>query len=127
MSPKYSKYPTNIKPLKGKNWIDVEDLISAISYEYYYQCELGIPTSSEPKNHVYTCPFHPDGKNPNLKIGRGGKYAGIFKCFSCGASGDFIAFHRLKYNFDFKEAIKDLARTYAPDLIQHPSKGGGAL
>ena len=48
------------------------------------------------------CCFHNDS-NPSLNINL---MQGHFKCFSCGAKGgDLLAFHQLRYNLGFKEAV----------------------
>jgi len=33
------------------------------------------------------CPFHKDNNRPNLQINKVGKYAGMYRCWACGATG----------------------------------------
>jgi putative DNA primase/helicase len=64
---------------------------------------------SEVKRHgrdVFAiCPFHLE-KTPSCKVDDD---KGLFYCFGCGASGDAIAFIRIRYNCSFKEAVERLA------------------
>lgn len=42
----------------------------------------------EDKSDIWCyCPFHNDQKTPNLLVSKSGQYAGMFKCFACGAFG----------------------------------------
>ncbi|WP_051599925.1 DNA primase [Mycoplasma elephantis] len=56
-------------------------------------------------NYIGLCPFH-DDKNPSLSISQEKQ---IFKCFSCGTSGNVIKFIELYNNIRFLEALKNLA------------------
>lgn len=54
------------------------------------------------------CPIHKDGqeKRPSMSVN---VIKGCFNCHACGVKGgDILAFHRLKYNLDFKEAAEQL-------------------
>ena len=74
--------------------IDIVDLIS----EY-------VPLSQKGKNYFGVCPFHND-TNPSMSVSREKQ---IYKCFSCGESGNVITFVQ-KYNgITFIEALKMLA------------------
>ena len=55
--------------------------------------------------HLICCCFH-DENTPSLSLNftHGG-----FNCFACNArGGDVVAFHRLRYGLDFKEAMRQL-------------------
>lgn len=73
--------------------IDIVDLIS----EY-------IPLVQKGKNYFGVCPFHND-TNPSMSVSREKQ---IYKCFSCGASGNVFNFIMDYDHIDFKEAIKIL-------------------
>lgn len=55
------------------------------------------------RNGKAFCPFHQDGKTPNLSF-KGNR----FKCFSCGASGDVLDMTARLYGLELKEAAKRL-------------------
>lgn len=74
--------------------IDIVDLIS----EY-------IPLSQKGKNFFGVCPFHND-TNPSMSVSREKQ---IYKCFSCGASGNIFTFVSEYENISFKEALSLLA------------------
>lgn len=74
--------------------VDIVDLIS----EY-------IPLVQKGKNYFGVCPFHND-TNPSMSVSREKQ---IYKCFSCGASGNVFNFIMEYEHIDFKEAIKVLA------------------
>jgi len=73
--------------------IDIVDLIS----EY-------IPLIQKGKNYFGVCPFHND-TNPSMSVSREKQ---IYKCFSCGASGNAFNFIMDYDHIEFKEAIKVL-------------------
>lgn len=73
--------------------IDIVDLIS----EY-------IPLIQKGKNYFGVCPFHND-TNPSMSVSREKQ---IYKCFSCGASGNVFTFLMDYDHIDFKEAVKIL-------------------
>jgi DNA primase len=58
------------------------------------------------KNWKGLCPFHND-RNPSFNVS---PQLGIYKCFSCGESGDIITFIQKKENLEFVEALEHLAR-----------------
>ena len=74
--------------------IDIVDLIS----EY-------VPLSQKGKNYFGVCPFHND-TNPSMSVSREKQ---IYKCFSCGASGNIFTFVSEYENITFKEALSLLA------------------
>lgn len=57
------------------------------------------------KNYFGVCPFH-DDHSPSMSVS---PEKNIFKCFSCGASGNSITFLMDYLGIDFKEALKMLA------------------
>ena len=57
------------------------------------------------KNFFGVCPFH-DDHSPSMSVS---PEKNIFKCFSCGASGNAITFLMDYLGIDFKEALKMLA------------------
>lgn len=73
---------------------DIVDLIS----EY-------IPLIKKGKNYFGVCPFH-DDSNPSMSISREKQ---IYKCFSCGASGNIYNFLMDYEHIDFKEALSKLS------------------
>lgn len=74
--------------------IDIVDLIG----EY-------IPLSQKGKNFFGVCPFHND-TNPSMSVSREKQ---IYKCFSCGASGNIFTFVSEYENVTFKQALQILA------------------
>ena len=74
--------------------IDIVDLIS----EY-------VPLVQKGKNYFGICPFHND-TNPSMSVSREKQ---IYKCFSCGASGNVFTFVSEYENIPFKEALNRLA------------------
>ncbi len=73
--------------------VDIVDLIS----DY-------IPLIQKGKNYFGVCPFHND-TNPSMSVSREKQ---IYKCFSCGASGNVFNFVMDYDHVEFKEAIKIL-------------------
>ncbi|MDD2799395.1 MAG: DNA primase [Bacteroidales bacterium] len=63
-------------------------------------------------SHVGVCPFHTD-KDPSLSVS---PVKGIYKCFSCGATGDVIKFVTEHEKISFAESIKFLANKYQVEL-----------
>lgn len=74
--------------------IDIVDLIG----EY-------IPLVQKGRNFFGVCPFHND-TNPSMSVSREKQ---IYKCFSCGASGNIFTFIRDYENVDMKDALEILA------------------
>lgn len=65
-----------------------------------------IPLTKRGKNYFGVCPFH-DDTNPSMSVTRDKQ---IYKCFSCGASGNVFNFVMDYENVDFKEALSILAK-----------------
>ena len=68
-------------------------------------------------NYWGICPFHND-KKPSMSVSPS---RGIFKCFSCGAGGDALAFLVKIQNREYKDVIMELADKYGIEL---PKKYG---
>lgn len=64
-----------------------------------------IPVIKNGNSYKAICPFHND-KNPSLSISKSKQ---IFKCFSCGKSGNVFGFVSDYEHIDYKEAIKKVA------------------
>lgn len=77
-----------------RNSVDIVDVIS----EY-------IPLTAKGKNFFGVCPFHAD-HSPSMSVSREKQ---IYRCFSCGASGNVITFLMNYENISFTEALKTLA------------------
>lgn len=76
-----------------RNSVDIVSVIS--SY---------IPLVKKGKNYFGVCPFH-DDTNPSMSVSSDKQ---IYKCFSCGASGNVFNFVMDYEKVDFKEALKIL-------------------
>lgn len=74
--------------------VDIVDIIS----EY-------LPLTQRGKNFFGVCPFH-DDTNPSMSVSREKQ---IYKCFSCGASGNVFNFLMDYEHISFKEALAILA------------------
>ncbi|MDD3241527.1 MAG: DNA primase [Bacilli bacterium] len=78
-----------------RNKTDIVDLIS--SY---------IPLTLKGKNHFGVCPFHED-TNPSMSVSREKQ---IYRCFSCGASGNVFNFVMDYEHLSFRETLEFLAK-----------------
>lgn len=65
-----------------------------------------MPLIKKGKNFFGVCPFH-DDNNPSMSVSQDKQ---IYKCFSCGASGNVFNFVMDYENVDFKEALSILAK-----------------
>jgi len=74
-----------------QNSVDIVDVISKF-----------VDVSKKGNSNVCLCPFH-DDKNPSMHIS---KEKQIYKCFSCGASGNSITFVQNFNKFSFPETLK---------------------
>lgn len=75
--------------------VDIVDVIS--SY---------IPLTQKGKNFFGVCPFH-DDTNPSMSVSR---ELQIYRCFSCGASGNVFGFIMDYEHVSFRESLNFLAR-----------------
>ena len=78
-----------------RNAVDIVSVIS--SY---------IPLVKKGKNYFGVCPFH-DDTNPSMSVSSEKQ---IYKCFSCGASGNVFNFVMDYEKVDFKEALNILSK-----------------
>ena len=76
-----------------------------------------VALKKEGQNYKGICPFHSD-KSPSLTVSPD---KGIYKCFSCGASGDVVKFLEAHLNLSFPEAIALLANKYGIEIPTEPS------
>lgn len=76
-----------------RNKVDIVDIISE-----------RIPLVAKGKNFFGVCPFHED-TNPSMSVSREKQ---IYRCFSCGASGNVFTFLMDYDHKSFKEVLKDL-------------------
>ena len=74
--------------------IDIVDVISKY-----------VPLTSRGKNFFGVCPFH-DDHAPSMSVS---KEKQIYKCFSCGATGNVFNFIQEYENVSFKECLKILS------------------
>ena len=61
-----------------------------------------IPLDHKGKNYFGVCPFHND-HSPSMSVSEEKQ---IYKCFSCGATGNVFTFIENYENISFLEAIK---------------------
>lgn len=73
-----------------------------------------IPLTPQGKNFFGVCPFHED-HSPSMSVSR---EKGIFKCFSCGATGNVFKFVSDFENISFAQAVSKIA-----EKIGMPLKG----
>ena len=71
-----------------------------------------IPLTKRGKNYFGVCPFH-DDTNPSMSVSRDKQ---IYKCFSCGASGNVFNFVMDYEHVDFREALSILAKRVGIDF-----------
>ena len=64
-----------------------------------------IPLTQKGKNYFCVCPFH-DDHSPSMSLSTEKQ---IYKCFSCGASGNIFTFLSEYENISFKQALEVLA------------------
>ena len=74
--------------------VDIVDVISKY-----------VPLVARGKNYFGVCPFH-DDHSPSMSVSKDKQ---IYKCFSCGATGNVFNFIQDYENVSFKEALKILA------------------
>ncbi len=64
-----------------------------------------IPLTQRGKNYIGVCPFH-DDHSPSMSVSSEKQ---IYKCFSCGATGNVFTFVQEYENVSFLEAVKIVA------------------
>ncbi len=82
--------------LKIRNSASIVDIISAY-----------IPLTPKGKNYFGVCPFHED-HSPSMSVSSEKQ---IYKCFSCGATGNVFTFIENYLNVSFSEAVSIVANT----------------
>jgi len=65
-------------------------------------------------NYIGLCPFHQDS-HPSLSVSATKQ---IFKCFSCGHSGNVVSFLMDHEHISYPEALKYLARKYGIEVVE---------
>ena len=85
---------TNNVLLEVRQKLDIVQIIS----EY-------LPLTQKGKNFFGVCPFH-DDNNPSMSVSREKQ---IYRCFSCGASGNVFTFVQEYEHISFREALQKLA------------------
>lgn len=65
-------------------------------------------------NYTGLCPFH-DDKSPSMSVSPA---RGIYKCFSCGASGNAVNFVMEYDKITYPEALKVLAKKYNIHVVE---------
>ena len=85
---------TKDKIAQIKDSVNIVDVIS----EY-------VSLTPHGKNYFGICPFH-DDNNPSMSVS---PEKGIYKCFSCGATGSVFKFVQDFEKISFKEAVKKIA------------------
>lgn len=76
------------------NSVDIIDIVSKY-----------IPLTQKGKNFFGVCPFH-DDHSPSMSVSKDKQ---IYKCFSCGATGNVLKFIMDYENINFMEGLKMLA------------------
>ena len=71
-----------------------------------------IPLTAKGRNFFGVCPFH-DDTNPSMSVSREKQ---IYRCFSCGASGNVFTFLMNYEHKEFREVIKDLGSKIGVDV-----------
>lgn len=72
--------------------------------------------------HWGLCPFHKD-KNPSFCVT---PHLGIYKCFSCGETGDALKFMMKTRNVEFKDLIIELAEKFGLEIPASYKKNDGS-
>ena len=78
-----------------------------------------IPLTKKGKNYFGVCPFH-DDHSPSMSVAYDKQ---IYKCFSCGATGNVFTFIENYENVDFIEAVKKCADISGIEFAYGKSKG----
>ncbi|MBE6147352.1 MAG: DNA primase [Firmicutes bacterium] len=81
--------------------LDIVDVISGY-----------VPLTQKGKNFFGVCPFH-DDTNPSMSVSREKQ---IYRCFSCGATGNVFGFVQDYEHISFKEALNLLATKAGVEL-----------
>lgn len=87
--------------------LDVNEVLAKVDIVNVIQHYLPIQTRGKSLKAV--CPFH-DDHDPSLSISRDKQ---IFKCFTCGTSGNAITFVQKYENIPFRDALEKVAVEFA--------------
>jgi DNA primase len=87
--------------------VDIVDVISKY-----------IPLKRAGANFSGNCPFHSE-KTPSFMVSPTKQ---IFKCFGCGKGGNVITFVQEIERIDFRDTIKELAKTANVDLTKYQNE-----
>ena len=74
-----------------------------------------VSLTREGQSYKGICPFHND-HSPSLTVNPA---KGIYKCFSCGASGDVIGFLEEYLSISFPEAVEILAKKHGIEIPKY--------
>ena len=85
----------------------IEKLKQQINYSQFYGGYFSEHKPLPNDEWLVRCPFH-DDKTPSMTVNI---KTGMYNCFGCSASGDFINFHMKMKNLDFKSALNDLCKS----------------
>lgn len=78
-----------------------------------------VPLKKAGKNYQACCPFHNE-KSPSFSVSPDKQF---YHCFGCGAHGNAISFLMEYDQFEFVEAIEELARMHALEIPREDNKG----
>lgn len=87
--------------------IDIVDIVSKY-----------VPLKRAGANFTACCPFHNE-KTPSFMVSPGKQ---IFKCFGCGKGGNVITFVQEIERIDFRDTVKELAKTANIDMTKYQSE-----
>jgi len=91
-------------------------LFELVNPRMYYSKVLGqLPTTEDLQGNILiTCPFHPDtAASLHINVRDSG---GLYKCFGCGAQGNFIQFHQRLHDIQSAEkAALEIAALFGID------------
>lgn len=91
--------------------VNIQTIKNNISIPSYYHTVLngsiGKATGSGWHKIDTLCPFHDDKHAGSFYVNLN---TGHYKCFSCGAKGDVIDFHKGFYAMSTKETVQELRR-----------------
>jgi len=87
---------------------DDKELLKSRLFEYVQK--KGIKVTKKGGKEWINCPLHDDGE-PSMQINTSGKYAGILKCYACGASLNVFGLARIMAGLpDGKKYFPQVAR-----------------
>jgi len=93
----------------------IEEILAKVSIEDII-AKSGVALKQKGKVLVGKCPFH-DDHNPSLTVW---PQTQSYYCFVCHKSGDAITYMKDKYNLDYVEAVKALAKTAGVEIEEKP-------